>query len=219
MSKVTLVAHTDMIGLDKDYEELIQLAAAICVGKEKDYSKKNADAAIASNHLSILEHISFTFLIEGISRACSHQLVRHRIASYHQQSQRYTSTERDFVKPPSINSLRAEAVFDDFMQYAWDTYEILQKLGIPNEDARYVLPNAATTKILETINARTLIHLSRERCCNKAQWEAREAVEQMVESVKDKFPSVYALCGAKCEFGKCPEAKPCGNPNLKPYKQ
>ena len=145
-------------------------------------------------HLSPIEHVSFTFGIEGISRACSHQLVRHRVASYSQQSQRYVKEEQfDYVIPPSIKQDPAlVGEFEKCMAEAQENYtkvlKRLEELGYKGEagqqDARYLLPNAAETKIVVTMNARELLHFFRVRCCNRAQWEIREMADRMLALVK-----------------------------------
>ncbi len=177
-------------------------------------------------HMSPIEHASFTFAIEGISRACSHQLVRHRIASYSQQSQRYVSETSkdgkvfDYIIPPSI-AARAETrrLFEDFMAEAQRVYDlIVQQLnqdGITgeaaNQDARFVLPNAAETKIIVTMNARELLHFFRQRCCNRAQWEIRQMAEEMLRLVKVVAPTIFQKAGPPCLYHPCPEGEySCG---------
>ena len=139
---------------------------------------------VRSGHHSALEHASFTFAVDGVSRACTHQLVRHRVASYNQQSQRYVNFSADdsFIVPPSIQAnAEARQVFLDAMRQARVAYDRLVELGMAEgrakesvqEDARFVLPNAAETKIVITMNARELRHFFAVRCCNRAQWEIR----------------------------------------------
>lgn len=161
---------------------------------------------VERGHHSVIEHAVFTFAIEGISRSCSHQLVRHRIASYSQQSQRYVKS-RGYVIPPSIReSKEASRVFEEAAAGAWRAYEELLGLGMPKEDARYILPNAASTNIVVTMNARSLLNFFRLRCCLRAQWEIRELAYRMLELVRDKMPSVFKLAGAACRTeGICPE--------------
>ena len=168
---------------------------------------------ISMGHLSVLEHASFTFGIEGISRATSHQLVRHRIASYSQQSQRYVKTEDDYVVPPSI---RESNLFEDFKQMVEQLYRFYEQMvsaGIPKEDARYVLPNAATTKIIVTMNARELLHFFRLRCCERAQWEIRQMATLMLKLVKREAPVIFEQAGPACVSGACSEGEmTCGRP-------
>lgn len=169
--------------------------------------------ALDSGHESVAEHAVFTFQIEGISRACSHQLVRHRLASYSQQSQRYVNmTDFDFVIPESIkedvNSL------DKYMYLMNNirlSYLEMLLLGIPEEDARYILPNACCTNITVTMNARELRHFFKLRLCKRAQWEIRELAECMYGCVKDVAPVLFEGVGPACIMdGKCTEIKGCG---------
>ena len=169
-----------------------------------------------SGHFSTLEHASYTFAIDGVSRALTHQLVRHRLASFNQQSQRYVrfGADLEVVKPATIaESDEANAVFDGIIEATKAAYAELMELGIPAEDARYVLPNAAETKIVVTMNVRELLHFFEVRCCNRAQWEIREMAHRMLELVRPTAPFVFADAGAGCVRGACPEGKmACGNP-------
>ncbi|MCR4402629.1 MAG: FAD-dependent thymidylate synthase [Firmicutes bacterium] len=168
---------------------------------------------IEAGHLSPTEHASFTFAIEGVSRALSHQLVRHRIASYSQQSQRYVS-ERGFgyVTPPSIAAdPRARAIFERQMEHARDAYRELVAL-VPREDARFVLPNACETRLVMTMNCRSLYNFFERRLCERAQWEIRELAREMLRRVRDVAPRLFSWVGPPCEMrGYCPEGKmSCG---------
>lgn len=167
-------------------------------------------------HFSTLEHASYTFAIDGVSRALTHQLVRHRIASFNQQSQRYVKFKNglDTVKPGSVaDNPEAEAIFDEAIGQAVEAYVKLLDLGIPAEDARYLLPNAAETKIVVTMNVRELLHFFELRCCNRAQWEIRELAHKMLELARPTAPYVFADAGAPCVHGSCPEGKmTCGTP-------
>jgi thymidylate synthase (FAD) len=177
---------------------------------------------VKMGHMSPIEHASFTFAIEGISRACSHQIVRHRLASYSQQSQRYVSEETgfDYVIPPIIKEDKElKRYFEDFMSEAQKTYNhIVKKLnekGVKgesaNQDARFVLPNAAETKIIVTMNARELLHFFRMRCCNRAQWEIRQMAEEMLKLVKKTSPVIFEKAGPGCLYAPCPEGEyTCG---------
>lgn len=165
-------------------------------------------------HLSPFEHISFTFAVEGISRTLTHQLVRHRIASYSQQSQRYVEAKNlNIITPPSIaqNSLAVEK-FNQAITQIEETYKELIKLGITTEDARYILPNATETKIVITMNARSLFNFFALRCCQRAQWEIRIMAEKMLKAVREVAPNIFAKAGATCiSEGYCPEgAMTCG---------
>lgn len=252
--KVTLLAHTP------SPEEIVAAAAKLCyspVGiddireglteeKTASFVKMLADMG----HASPTEHASFTFGIEGISRACSHQLVRHRIASYSQQSQRYVDGNSfEFVTPPEISEddhclevynrvidLQMQAYSDirdalavkyirDFSdkEYTGTDAEIIKQFKADNkaqcsafikkanEDARYILPNACTTKIVCTFNARSLENFFAHRCCNRAQWEIREVAEQMLLICKEVAPHLFAKSGPSCMRGACPEGNmTCG---------
>ena len=166
-------------------------------------------SVLARGHLSVLEHASFTFGIEGISRACSHQLVRHRIASYSQQSQRYVSSEGFmWVTPDSIRgSEETLDVYQEAMGWLQVAYDNLVFLGIPEEDARYLIPNAAETSLVMTMNARELLHFFNLRCCKRAQWEIREMADRMLQLCQEVSPVIFKKAGASCVSGKCPEGK------------
>ncbi|MBI5286173.1 MAG: FAD-dependent thymidylate synthase [Deltaproteobacteria bacterium] len=168
-------------------------------------------------HLSVLEHASFTFGIEGITRVTSHQLVRHRLASYSQQSQRYVAFREGFeyVIPPSIQE-KAELKnrFSKMVGSIHRFYRELLKAGILAEDARYIFPNATATKIIVTMNARELLHFFSLRCCERAQWEMREMAKRMLRLVKKEAPTIFAKAGPGCIRGGCPEGEmTCGRPD------
>ncbi|WP_298268923.1 FAD-dependent thymidylate synthase [Geobacter sp.] len=210
--KVTLLQHTP------DPETAVALAARLCyspVGIEalrEKLSKSDIaaflDKIMSLGHQSVLEHASFTFGIEGISRATSHQLVRHRLASYSQQSQRYVTHVERFsaVVPPTIAE-RPElaARFEEQLQALHETYAALVAAGIPAEDARYILPNAAETKIIVTMNGRELLHFFELRCCERAQWEIRSMAVEMLRLVKAVAPTIFRDAGPGCLSGPCPE--------------
>ena len=212
-------------------EETVAMAAKLCyspsdIGALKDKieakdQKAFVEKLVKMGHMSPIEHPSFTFAIEGISRACSHQLVRHRLASYSQQSQRYVSERGqdatfDYVIPPSIKGdAETRKIFENFMVDAQKAYDIIiEKLnnkGISgesaNQDARFVLPNAAETKIMVTMNARELLHFFRQRCCNRAQWEIRHMAEKMLDLVKETAPTIFHKAGPGCLYSPCPEGE------------
>ena len=160
-------------------------------------------------HGSVVEHASFTFSIEGVSRAMTHQLVRHRIASYTQQSQRYVTynTLESYVTPPSIaQNTDARRIFDLSLERISQTYEDLLKLKIPKEDARFILPNAAKTNIIVTMNARELRHFFNLRCCARTQWEMREVATEMLKQARKAAPALFENTGPSCvELGYCCE--------------
>lgn len=173
---------------------------------------------LSSGHESPLEHVKFTFAVEGVSRALTHQLVRHRMASYSQQSQRYVKeSDLDYVIPPVFNSdERLREKFLSVMENIQDGYndllEILAKKGTEgesaNQDARFVLPQAAETKIVVTMNCRELKHFFYHRCCARAQWEIRALANKMLDICREELPEVFQDLGAKCEeFEYCPEGE------------
>lgn len=164
-------------------------------------------------HGSVFEHINFTFSVSGISRVLSHQLVRHRIASYSQRSQRYNDESNPLVIiPPSIlNCPEAIDEFDSIIMHIAQAYDRMVRFGIPKEDARYVLANASETKIVITMNARTLFNFFIHRCCLRAQWEIRALAYEMLRLVKEAAPNVFRRAGAHCTKGYCPEGNlTCG---------
>ena len=199
-------------------------AAELKDGMEDDEVRRLIAGLIRSGHLSALEHASFSFAIDGISRACSHQLVRHRMASYSQQSQRYVrfGSDEEFIVPPRIMaSAEAREVFYEAMRCAREAYERLVELGLAEgrgresvfEDARFVLPNAAETKIVATMNARELRHFFSLRCCRRAQWEINRLAWAMRHLALSMAPSLFAGTGPGCVTGGCPEGKmSCGEP-------
>jgi thymidylate synthase (FAD) len=199
-------------------------AAELKAEMPEDDIRRLLRGLVRSGHLSALEHATFTFAVDGISRACSHQLVRHRLASYSQQSQRYVrfSDDGQFVIPPHImESPAAREVFYDAMSHARDCYDKLVELGMAEgrekesvlEDARFVLPNAAETKIVVTMNARELRHFFSLRCCRRAQWEINRLAWVMRYLAMSVAPVLFEGTGPGCMTGGCPEGKmTCGNP-------
>ena len=155
-----------------------------------------------NGHHSVFEHIYFTFKIEGISRACSHQLVRHRQASFTQRSQRYCSEDGfGYVKPTTIieGSEEAALAYLEAIDQIKEGYDKLTELGIPNEDARFLLPNACHTELYMSCNLRELMHIANERLCSRAQWEIRELVQRMVDLVD---PDLRFMLVPKCQSGR-----------------
>lgn len=240
--KVTLLAYTP------DPEKLIASAAKLCyspVGVDKimdnmTYTKTCTfiEMLMSLGHESPIEHISFTFGIDGISRAASHQLVRHRIASYSQKSQRYVKESSfKYVAPPSIqayedmNILYADTMRD--IQQAYDKIrDKLKEIHITNgmkpldaekkanEDARYVLPNACETSLVCTMNARSLFNFFKLRCCNRAQWEIRAVADEMYKICIKIAPHLFSFAGPSCYTdGKCSEGDMCcGKPRTEEFK-
>ena len=222
--RVALVRHT------ADPEALTALGARLCYAggdvdrllsliEEKD-QKAFVEKIMSMGHESVLEHVSFTFLIEGVSRVLLAQLTRHRIASFSVQSQRYVSYADGFgyIVPPAIRQLGPEAVaeYESQMAQMQSWYEGWQKkLGDAgeksNEDARFVLPNACETRILMTMNARELRHFFSLRMCSRAQWEIRQMATSMFEQCCRVAPAMFRDAGPGCLRGACPEgAKSCG---------
>jgi len=161
-------------------------------------------------HTSVIEHSCFTFAISEVSRSLTHQLVRHRIASYAQQSQRYVNLiEPLFVTPPKIkNHPEMKKAYEKTMQLIWEEYNRLLELGIPAEDARYILPNATSTNIMVTMNARSLLNFFELRCCLHAQWEIRTLANKMLQLVQKEAPIIFSKAGPACKTkGYCPENK------------
>lgn len=187
----------ELLFITPDSERLIELAGRVAYQsfhRLKEGSEKEFVRMIRrSGHHSVLEHAYATFRISGISRACSHQLVRHRLCSFTQKSQRYVD-EKDFsyVIPPSVEeSEEAKKLFEEFMESARNTYVRLKELGIKNEDARYVLPNATETEIVLTANFRELRHIISLRKDKSAQWEIRKLAHEMLRLLKEHAPSVF----------------------------
>ena len=196
--KVTLVQATP-----NPIETIAQIAS-ICY----DSNPKNPLGLVKhlynSGHHSVFEHIYFTFKIEGISRACSHQLVRHRHCSFTQRSQRYCSEDGfEFVAPPTVDTQSLKGSMEVIAMW----YEDYQDLGAPNEDARYILPNACATSLYLSCNLRELIHMANERLCTRAQWEIRDLVREMCNLVD---PQIQFMLVPKCKSGRIICNSPCG---------
>lgn len=196
--KVTLIQQTP------NPIQTISKIASICYDSDPKNPLGLVKHLYKNGHHSVFEHIYFTFKIEGISRACSHQLVRHRHCSFTQRSQRYCSEDGfEYVTPHALDN-------DDFradMEYLSRWYKIYQGEGVPNEDARYILPNACATEMYLSCNLRELIHIANERLCTRAQWEIRELVKQMVELVD---PELKFMLVPKCKSGRIICNSPCG---------
>ncbi len=240
--KVILLTHTP------DPERIISAAAKLCYSKSGigDIMDELTDEKVDGflnllmdmGHASPIEHVSFTFGIEGVSRSLTHQLVRHRLASYSQKSQRYVMEGQfGYIIPPEIdNNKKAKKIFIQAMkddQRVYDelvvvllekhlkdatllyknekkAYAVAEKSAI--EDARYILPNACETKIIATMNARELNHFFNHRCCNRAQWEIRELATQMLIVAKQVAPTLFKNSGPNCVNKPCPEGTmTCGH--------
>ena len=209
---VILIAHTP------EAEKVVAMAAKICYAKDvsiKKLQKKINDNDVSafitklleSGHESPFEHVSFTFGIEGISRACSHQLVRHRMASFSQRSQRYCFEDGfNYIEPEDIHE-NEDKFFRDFMRHSKEVYSKLIDKGVKPEDARMVLPNACETKIIVTMNARELLHFFKLRCCKRAQKEIREVAFMMKNICRKVAPNIFQYAGPNCLKGYCTEGE------------
>jgi thymidylate synthase (FAD) len=210
-------------------ERLVALAARLCYSPsaiadlQEDVSRKDVRKLIrrvlSMGHASVLEHAAFTYGAEGISRAASHQLVRHRIASYSQQSQRYVAATFGYVTPKTIRDCegrKGAPLADKFVKHMKESarlYAEMLSAGVPPEDARFVLPNATETKILITMNARELHHFFALRLCRRAQWEIREMAMRMLTLATGAAPLLFETAGPGCVRSRCPEGKmTCGDP-------
>ena len=240
--KVTLIAHTP------DPEKIVASAAKLCYsdsgidtmleGLNEEKAVEFVEMLSSLGHESPIEHVSFTFGIEGVSRTLLAQITRHRIASFSVQSQRYVKKSNFvFITPPEIEAdEQAKALFEKSMNNALDTYnalaDILEKKHFETfvsagmnektarskaekraiEDARFVLPNACETKMVVTMNVRSLLNFFRHRCCSRAQWEIKAVADEMLRLCKDVAPSIFKNAGPSCvKEGKCPEGRmTCG---------
>ncbi len=205
--------NVGLISYTPEAERKVAMAARLCYSPigaaelEERLSEKQVQALVekilAMGHFSTLEHVSFTFAIEGVSRVLTHQLVRHRIASYSQQSQRYVKEhEFEFIVPPTIAANpSARERFESLMEEVRTVYAELTAMGVHQEDARYCLTNATETKILVTMNARALFNFFELRCCARAQWEIRKMAELMLAEVRKVAPLLFSKAGPTCVSG------------------
>lgn len=237
----------ELLQYNPDCEKIVAAAAKLCYsssgvdgimnGLDEEKTKKFLERLMSMGHESPIEHISFTFGIEGVSRSLLAQFTRHRIASYSVKSQRYVNEGKfEFVTPPEIAQIpEAKEEFLKAMQDDVNSYnklaDILYKKHYPQmiadgmtekaaktaaekkaiEDARYVLPNACETKMIATLNARSLINFFNHRCCERAQWEIRELACEMLKLVKPVAPTLFKNAGPRCVSGACPEGSmSCG---------
>ncbi len=234
--KVRLIEHTP------NPEKVIAASAKLCysaVGIDdiietlsEEKSEEFLNRLMSYGHMSPIEHVSFTFGVEGVSRSLTHQLVRHRIASYSQQSQRYVKLDQfEYIIPPEIEKdVDAKTIFIKSMEDSQDAYDKLVQIlkekyivkGMKNleaekkaiEDSRYVFPNACETKVMITMNARSLINFFQHRCCNRAQWEIHSLADEMLKLVVGIAPILFKNIGPLCLKGKCPEGSmTCGSIN------
>lgn len=236
---VQLIAHTPAP------EHLVASSARLCYsasdiehireGLTEEKTAAFIDMLAEIGHESPIEHVSFTFAVEGVSRSLLAQITRHRMASFSVQSQRYVREHGfEYVVPPEIDKIpAAREQFIRAMEEDQRTYEALTAAlmdgyveellaqGMPEkqarsqaekhaiEDARYVLPNACTTRIVMTANARSLRNFFRLRCCNRAQWEIRAVADEMLRLVLPLAPHIFASAGPRCLVGPCPEGRMC----------
>jgi len=231
--KVKLLAHTE------NPERIIATAAKLCYSSSDiEHIHEGLDAQKTESfiqrlmdlgHESPTEHVTFTFGVEGVSRALLAQITRHRLASYSVKSQRYvTEGQFQYIVPPAIkDDEKASAIYVETMEYLQKQYDELtdilkkkhmdegmaekpaEKMAI--EDARFVLPNACETKIVMTFNARSLMNMFHHRCCERAQWEIRAMADEMLKLVKEVAPTLFKYAGPPCVSGPCPEGKmSCG---------
>ena len=209
--KIKILAHTP------NPERVIALAGKLCYSQVgiDELNDKISDEQVEKfitklsdmGHMSPFEHASFTFAIEGISRNCSHQIVRHRLASFSQQSQRYVKMKGEYVVPPYIYwheelLLEFNHALDDADKAYNKLVEGLMRYGRTEkeaiEDARYILPSACTTKMEVTMNVRELLHFFKQRCCKRAQWEIREVAKEMLKQCREVSPILFKNAGAPC---------------------
>jgi len=214
--KVSLLSYTP------NPDRVVLSAARLCYSDVsanelfENYDFKNPGKFISdlrlSGHLSTFEHASFTFAIDGLSRIASHQLVRHRIASFSQQSQRYVKMNKTEIVTPDSISCNSEAlkIFNEQVEHCHESYIKLIDIGIPAEDARFILPHGWETKLVLTMNARELHHFFSLRTCRRAQWEIQELARRMLFLVRNVSPLLFNVAGPKCLMSGCEEAHPCG---------
>ena len=217
---VILLSHTP------EPDALVAAAARICYrdvtaedllhAEEENLSRKLIAELFTSGHMSTFEHVSFTFGIDGLSRVASHQLVRHRMASFSQQSQRYVKMSDDpdtVIIPPSVrNNPQATAIFTEAVRKSQEAYRLMVEAGVPKEDARFILPHGHSTRLVMTMNARELHHFFSLRLCRRAQWEIHELARKMLALCREAAPVLFDMAGPSCIFGKCSEARTCGKP-------
>jgi len=209
--RVTLLAHTP------DPEHVVGSAAQtsfkdkppteIFAKTTTEKAQKVLKRVMGYGHVSVIEHATFTFAVEDISRVAEVQLVRHRIASYTIKSGRYNKTHCDVVIPSSIaKNEQAKKKVNDFIEYNTKLIQELLDMGIPFEDARMLSPQGIKTNIVFTMNARELLHFFSLRCCRRAQWELRQLADDMLKEVKKVAPTIFENAGPNCvKLGYCPE--------------
>ena len=215
--------HVELIAWTPQPEQTVAAAARLCYSSASaadivrtmapEKTKTFVTKLVEMGHQSPLEHVSFTFAVDGVSRALSHQLVRHRIASYSQKSQRYVEEKNfEWIMPPSIEkNVAAKELFEAQIEQIRQCYAKLCE-AVPREDARYILPNACETKLVVTMNTRSLLHFFKVRCCRRAQWEIQLLAGKMLAEVRKVAPELFKVAGPPCVTEKiCPEGEmSCG---------
>jgi len=212
-----------LISYPKETDLIAKMAAAICYSGGHDYEEIRADAEkkpaeylskiVKNGHLSILEHNVYVFYVSGLSRVASHQLVRKRIASYSQQSQRYVDAKNfKAVIPETIDKSPFIDLYNEKLEECSNLYQKMVDGGIPKEDARFILPGATTTQLIVSMNAHSLVDFFVQRLCVRSQWEIRRLAEIMLIEAQKVSPLIFKDLGAYCDFyGYCPENdKSCG---------
>lgn len=202
-------------------DDVCDMAAATCVsrtaplGASEDH--RSLRAALRSGHLSVCEHASFTFMVENVTRVTTHQLVRHRMASYEQQSQRYVALENiPFLQPDTVTDAvgkdpEARSLMKAWCQVTQRLADRLREDRVPEEDIRYLYPGGTVSNIMVTMNGRELLHFLALRRCSRAQWEIRYMADRMAVLAQEVAPVMFERCGPTCEqTGRCPEARSCG---------
>ncbi len=232
LTKAVITIEVKLVSHPPETELIAKMAAVICYSKEHRFNEVKQTAElkpaeylrkiIKDGHTSILEHNIFVFYVSGISRVASHQLVRKRIASFSQQSQRYVNAESfNFVIPDTIKNTELVDEYKKIMNSNFDFYQRMVDKGIPKEDARFILPNSTTTQLIVSMNAHALIDFFVKRICQRSQWEVRHLAELMLEEAKKVAPVIFKDVGAYCDFfGYCPENHmSCGrNPTIEELK-
>lgn len=187
----------ELISITKDPESVIEIAARTCYDTRHKIFDKNRgkflQKLMKAGHMSVFEHAWATFDISGISRACSHQLVRHRLASFSQRSQRYVREEGfEYITPATIkNNSQAAELYHKLMKQLQIAYKSLLDMKIPKEDARFLLPNACPTKLVMSANFREWLHISELRLAPSAQWEIRELARQILKILRQEAPNIF----------------------------
>ncbi len=207
--EVKLIAHTPEPDIIAAIAALLTHSRSTFeeLRKEGEEKLKNVlRTVIDMGHTSVVEHAYFTFEISGVSRALTHQLVRHRIASYSQQSQRYVKQEMNYVIPPSVRKKYGEK-YEEMIREIWNFYNEMKE-ELPIEDARYILPNATCSSLIVSMNARSLLNFFELRCCLHAQWEIRKLAWKMLKLVRQVAPTIFAKAGPPCKTRhECPMGK------------